>query len=164
MANYSLINEQHPILKETCSPWDWNTDGEIADLGREMLKIMFEHNGIGLAAPQIGLNKRVFVMGNPSQSYICVNPEVISGTGSVKQQEGCLSFPGLWLHVNRHETVQVKYQDIIGKEHIKEFNGIVARVFQHEYDHLNGLCFVNKVSKLSLDLAFKRRKKFLKRK
>ena len=164
MANYNLINEKDPKLIQECTAWDWESDGEIAELGRDMLKVMFEHNGIGLAAPQIGINKRIFVMGNPTQSFICVNPEIVSGTGEAKEQEGCLSFPGLWLHVNRYETVQVKYQDILGKTHEREFTGLAARVFQHEYDHLNGLCFVNKVSKLSLDMATKRRKKFLKRK
>jgi peptide deformylase len=164
MANYSLISEKNPILSTECTPWDWEKDGEIAELGRDMLKVMFEHNGIGLAALQIGINKRVFVMGNPTQSFICVNPEIVSGTGDIKDQEGCLSFPGLWLHVNRHETIQVRYQDILGKTHEREFTGLAARVFQHEYDHLNGQCFVNKVSKLSLELASKRRKKFLKRK
>lgn len=164
MANYNLINEKDPKLRTECTAWDWENDGEIAELGRDMLKVMFEHNGIGLAAPQIGINKRIFVMGNPTQSFICVNPEIVSGTGEAKEQEGCLSFPGLWLHVNRFETVQVKYQDILGKEHEREFTGLAARVFQHEYDHLSGLCFVNKVSKLSLDMATKRRKKFLKRK
>lgn len=164
MANYSLIPEKDPILAAECSLWDWDKDGEVAELGRDMLKVMFEHNGIGLAAPQIGINKRIFVMGNAAQSYICVNPEIISGTGDIKEQEGCLSFPGLWLHVSRYETVQVRYQDILGKTHEREFTGLAARVFQHEYDHLNGQCFVNKVSKLSLELASKRRKKFLKRK
>lgn len=164
MANYSLIPEKDSILQQLSSSWNWEQDGEIAELGRDMLKVMFEHNGIGLAAPQIGINKRVFVMGNSAQSYICVNPEIISGSGEVKEQEGCLSFPGLWLHVNRYETVQVRYEDILGKTHEREFTGMAARVFQHEYDHLNGICFVNKVSKLSLDLASKRRKKFLKRK
>jgi peptide deformylase len=103
-------------------------------------------------------------MGNPELSYICVNPEILEGQGEIKDQEGCLSFPGLYLHVTRYETIKIKYYDILGKEHIKEFKGIQARVFQHEFDHLNGLCFVNKVSKLSLDLATKRRKKNIKRK
>lgn len=163
MANYLLVSEQNPILKEICSPWDWDIDGEIADLGHRMLKTMFENNGIGLAAPQIGVNKCVFVMGNPVQSFICVNPEIVSGNGNIKGEEGCLSFPGLWLHVNRFESIIVKYYDILGKQHEREFSGLMARVFQHEFDHLNGVCFVNRVSKLSLNLAEKRRKKHLKR-
>jgi peptide deformylase len=162
--NRILIKETDPILQTPCQDWNWETDGEVVELAQSMLKSMFENSGIGLAAPQIGISKRIFVMGNPSQSYVCVNPEIISGQGQVKGEEGCLSYPGLYLHVNRHETVQVRYQDIIGKTHEREFTGLVARVFQHEYDHLNGICFVNKVSKLSLELASKRRRKHLKRK
>jgi peptide deformylase len=164
MANHLLVEETNPVLSKPAEPWDWDNDGEVAELAHDMLKVMFENYGIGLAAPQIGINKRIFVMGNPQLSYICVNPEIIEGSGDIKDQEGCLSFPGLYLHVNRYETIKVKYYDILGKEHIKEFKDMQARVFQHEFDHLNGVCFVNKVSKLSLELATKRRKKNIKRK
>lgn len=163
MANYILLKETDPVLTQIAKEWDWEKDGEVAELARDMLKCMFENNGIGLAAPQIGVSKRIFVMGTPQQSYVCVNPKIISGTGQAKDQEGCLSFPGLWLHVNRHETVTVEYQDILGKQHQREFSGLMARVFQHEYDHLDGVCFVNKVGELSLKLATQRRSKNLKR-
>lgn len=164
MTILNLVKESDESLKQTSSDWDWETDGEIAEFAQNMLKLMFENNGIGLAAPQVGVNKRVFVMGNQQRSYICVNPEVTSTSGSRRDLEGCLSFPGLWLNVERPETITVKYQDILGRVQEHEFTGLAARVFQHELDHLNGVCFVNKVGKLSLDLATKRRKKNLKRK
>lgn len=164
MTIYNLVKESDDILKQVSSDWDWDKDGEIAEFAQSMLKLMFEKNGLGLAAPQIGVNKRVFVMGNQQRSYICVNPEIVSTAGLCRDQEGCLSFPGLWLSVERPETITVKYQDIIGRVQEHEFTGLPARVFQHELDHLNGVCFVNKVGKLSLDLATKRRKKNLKRK
>lgn len=164
MTILNLVKESDESLKQTSSDWDWETDGEIAEFAQNMLKLMFENNGIGLAAPQVGVNKRVFVMGNQQRSYICVNPEVTSTSGSKRDLEGCLSFPGLWLNVERPETITVKYQDILGRVQEHEFTGLAARVFQHELDHLNGVCFVNKVGKLSLDLATKRRKKNLKRK
>ena len=164
MSNLSLVNENDPILSIPAKPWDWEADGEVAELAQSMLKLMFENHGIGLAAPQVGIGKRILVMGNKERSYICVNPEIISTEGLYREQEGCLSFPGLWLNVDRAEKIKVKYQDIIGREQEHEFTGIVARIFQHEYDHLNGTCFVNKVGKLSLDLAKKRRAKNLKRK
>lgn len=164
MTQYSLVKETDPILQQSSEPWDWEKDGEVVELAQSMMKIMFENNGIGLAAPQIGINKRLFVMGNAEACYVCVNPEIIEGTGSVKDQEGCLSYPGLWLNVSRYETIKVRYNDLLGREHEREFSGIMARVFQHEYDHLTGICFVNKVSKLSLDLASKRRLKNIKRK
>lgn len=161
MAAYNLIKETDPILSQPATAWDWEVDGEAVELSQTMLKIMFENNGIGLAAPQIGISKRILVMGNPQLSFICINPEIIAEQGQVKDMEGCLSFPGLWLHVTRSETIKVKYQDILGREHEKELSGIQARVFQHELDHLNGQCFVRKVGKLSLDLATRRRKKAL---
>lgn len=162
MENLAFVKETDSILEQPADPWNWDTDGEVAELAKNMLKVMFENRGIGLAGPQLGIGKRIFVMGNPTASYVCINPEIISGQGDIKDIEGCLSFPGLWLHINRYDTVQVKYQDILGRDQEKEFSGLMARVFQHEYDHLNGVCFVNKVSRLSLNLASKRRKKNLK--
>lgn len=164
MTIYNLVKESDDILSQVSSEWDWDKDGEIAEFAQSMLKIMFENNGLGLAAPQIGVSKRVIVMGNQQRSYICVNPEITSTTGTKRDQEGCLSFPGLWLNVERPATITVKYQDIIGRVQEHEFTGLPARVFQHELDHLNGVSFVNKVGKLSLNLATKRRKKNLKRK
>jgi peptide deformylase len=164
MANYTLINENDPILSTAATEWNWDTDGEVAELAKDMLKFMFEHNGIGLAATQLGINKRIFVMGTPNMSFVCVNPKVISTTRTVKDIEGCLSFPGLWLHVDRAAEITVSYQDILGANHEKTFTDLMARVFQHEYDHLNGITFVNKVSRLSLNLAKKRRTKNIKRK
>ena len=161
---YSLVKENDSILSQTATAWDWEADGEVAELAQSMLKIMFENNGIGLAAPQIGVSKRVLVMGNPQRSYICVNPEIVERDGKIRGQEGCLSFPGLWLNVDRAEHIRVRYQDILGRTQEHEFSGMVARVFQHELDHLNGICFVNTVGKLSLEMAQRRRTKNLKRK
>lgn len=159
MYNLKLVKETDQSLRLPNSAWDWEVDGEVVELAQAMLKVMFENNGIGLAAPQVGVNKRLFVMGTPAQSYVCVNPEIISTEGSVKDMEGCLSFPGLWLHVSRPQRITVKYQDILGRWQEKSLEGLQARVFLHEYDHLSGVCFVDKVGKLSLDLATKRRKK-----
>jgi len=163
MTELVLLKETDPILRQPNTAWDWDSDGEVAELAKNMLKVMFENNGIGLAAPQVGINKRIFVMGNQAQSYICVNPEIIESHGKVKDLEGCLSFPGLWLHVSRPETIMVKYQDIVGRWQERSFTGLQARVFLHEYDHLNSVCFVDHVGKLSLDMAQKRRKKNLKK-
>jgi len=164
MTDHKLIKETDPILSTPSTAWDWDKDGEAAELSHAMLKIMFENNGIGLAAPQIGISKRILVMGNPTLSFVCVNPEIISADGLSTAQEGCLSFPGLWLNVNRQESITVQYQDVIGRSHQREFKGLQARVFQHELDHLNGISFTSHVGKLSLELASRRRKKLLKKK
>jgi peptide deformylase len=158
-----LVKEDDPVLRQDAKDWDFAVDGNPNNLIREMSKIMLENNGIGLAAPQIGLSKRLFVMGNETKLYAIINPQVIEGIGSVKDQEGCLSFPNLWLNVTRYEKIKVKYFNALGEEIITEFAGLIARVFLHELDHLDGICFDTKVGKLSLEMAQNRRKKRLRK-
>jgi peptide deformylase len=158
-----LVKENDQVLREVATHWDFNSDGDPTELIRHMAKTMMENNGIGLAAPQVGISKRLFVMGNEQRLYACINPEIIEGTGEYMDQEGCLSFPDLWLHVKRYEKVKVKYYNALGEEIVSEFDGIIGRVFQHERDHLDGVCFDTKVGKLSLEMAKNRRKKRLRK-
>lgn len=158
-----LIKEDDSILRQVCEPWDFETDGDPNDLIRRMAKTMMENNGIGLAAPQVGINKRIFVMGNDTKLYACINPEIIEGEGEIMDREGCLSFPDLWLNVKRHEKIKVRYYNAVGGEIVTEFSGIIARVFQHERDHLDGICYDTRVGKTSLELAKNRRKKKLRK-
>lgn len=154
-----LVKENDPVLRQVAEPWDFTIDGDPNDLIRRMAKVMMENNGIGLACPQVGISKRIFVMGNESKLFACINPEIIEGSGEVMDKEGCLSFPDLWLNVKRNETIKVRYYNAVGAEIVTEFSGIIARVFQHERDHLDGICYDNRVGKLSLEMATKRRKK-----
>lgn len=154
-----LITEDNGVLYDLAAPWDFEKDGSPLELVKEMTRIMFEHRGIGLAAPQIGVSKRIFIMGNKELLIACINPSYFSTTLKTLDLEGCLSFPNLWLRVYRHENVMAKYQDVEGKEIEATFDGIQARVFQHEYAHLEGRVFTQEVSRLSLDLAKKRQKK-----
>ena len=162
---YKLINENNKVLYQKAAPWDFEKDGSPFELIKEMTRMMFENKGIGLAAPQLGVSKELFIMGNAELLIACVNPTYIPvpDTKIVKEIEGCLSFPNLWLHVDRWESIQATYLDASGKEINAEFSGIQARCFQHETDHLRGECFTSKVSKLSLDLAKKRQAKELKK-
>jgi peptide deformylase len=156
-----LVDENNIILRQVSSAWDFTVDGDPNDLIRRMAKVMMENNGIGLAAPQVGISKRIFVMGNETKLYACINPEIIEGTGIAMDREGCLSFPDLWLNVKRQESIKVKFYNAVGSEIITEFTGLIARVFQHERDHLDGICYDTQVGKLSLEFAKKRRKKKL---
>ncbi len=158
-----LVTETDQVLREIAEPWDFTVDGDPSTLIKNMAKVMIENNGIGLAAPQVGVKKRIFIMGNETKLYACINPEITEGSGEVMDLEGCLSFPNLWLNVKRHETIKVKYYNALGQEIITEFNGIMARVYQHERDHLDGVCFDTRVGKLSLEMAKKRRKKKLRK-
>lgn len=155
----SLLKEDDQALRQTASAWDFAVDGDPTELVKSMTKIMFEHNGIGLAAPQVGVLKRLFIMGNSDKLIVCINPTLISGGDFYRDMEGCLSFPNLWLHVNRYKQIQAHYQDISGNVVETVFDGLIARVYQHELDHLDGICFDTRVGPVSLDFAKQKRKK-----
>lgn len=157
--NLTLLNENDPKLREVSAPWDFTVDGDPTELVTAMTKVMIENNGIGLAAPQVGVMKRLFIMGNIDRLFVCINPEIVEGSGEYMEQEGCLSFPDLWLHVKRYESIKAKYYNVSGQEIIKDFFGLFGRIYQHERDHLDGICFDTRTAKLSLDLAKRRRKK-----
>jgi peptide deformylase len=155
----NLLKENDELLRQVAEPWDFNVDGDPAELVRAMTKIMFENNGIGLAAPQVGVLKRLFIMGNTDKLIVCINPTLISGGETYRDMEGCLSFPNLWLHVNRYKQIQAHYQDITGKVVETVFEGLIGRVYQHELDHLDGVCFDTRVGPVSLDFAKQKRRK-----
>jgi len=154
-----LLPEGHEDLKKVSVAWDFVTDGDPKELITKMTKLMFENNGIGLAAPQCGVLKRLFIMGTDQKLYAIINPEIISGEGSERDLEGCLSFPNLWMRVNRLHKIKVRYHDITGQTIETEFTGLIARVFQHENDHLDGICFDSRVGPATLDLAKEKRRR-----
>jgi len=156
-----LLKENDPLLRQATTPYDFGVDGDPTELVKQMTKIMFENNGIGLAAPQVGVMKRMFIMGNTDKLFVCINPTIISGGDFYRDLEGCLSFPNLWLHVNRYKKVQAHYQDINGNVVETVLEGLIARVYQHELDHLDGVCFDTRVGPVSLDFAKQKRKKKL---
>jgi peptide deformylase len=159
-----LIFENSPILRQVCKPVDFNAfEFDPEQLKRDMTGIMRFRRGLGLSAPQVGLLSRVFVMGSENQSAIFFNPEIIkTSTETFLDQEGCLSFPGLWLNISRPNWIIVKYHDETGKDQESKFEMTWSRCFTHELEHLDGICFIDKVSKLKLDMAKKRRLKQLK--
>lgn len=159
-----LVAESDPVLRTPVRSWNDDIGIDKKALVKEMLSYMIIKGGIGLAAPQIGLDLAVFVMGNETESHALFNPRIVSvGKEIVQMQEGCLSFPGLYLNVKRPENVVVQYEDIDGKTQDRELKGIMARVFLHEYDHLMGICFTDRVADLSLKLAQGRRAKNIKK-
>lgn len=117
----------------------------------ELMRLMKQANGIGLAAPQVGVLQRVIVIspeGHKPQALI--NPVVVEAEGEVEMEEGCLSIPGLYGNVKRPERVVVEAMDRRGKEYVYEMEGMPARVVQHEIDHLDGILFIDKVDPSSL--------------
>jgi len=156
-----LVKHPDPILKQEAEHWDFEKHVNAAVVEKEMLEIMKTSNGRGLAANQVGLLRRVFVMKLEDGREIgCFNPYILYGDNNlVTGEEGCLSFPNLWLKVPRHNKINAMYLDNTGKHCIIELEGIDARCFQHELDHLNGVCFTDGISKLKLDLAIKKQRK-----
>lgn len=157
--NLSLVPETSEIIRNKSEEWDFEKDGDPTSLIKGMSKIMLLNGGIGLAAPQVGISKRIFIMGTFGDITACINPKIILGTDKVREQEGCLSFPGLWLYVERYKTVGVQYQTITGEEKITTLTGLKAKVFQHELEHLDGICFDTKVGELALRRGREKQKK-----
>jgi len=157
-----LIAETDERLKTACDPFDYNTGVDLKQLSTGMLELMMKFGGIGLAANQVGLPYNLFMTN--FEPYLFVNPDIIdTGKDETKSVEGCLSFPDLFLPVYRKTEILLTYQDINGKFHTGKFGGIEAKVIQHECDHLHGITFKDRVSKLVLVMAEKKRKKFLNR-
>jgi peptide deformylase len=153
--------ESDPVLKEQAVDWIFGVDENPAQLEIDMIDIMLKHRGRGLAANQVGLTKRVFVIhltGNPSPIAM-FNPKIINQSSiETAGEEGCLSFPDLWLNVKRPEVIEAEYLDNAGNKCIITLSGIDARCFLHELDHLNGVTFNTKVSQLKLAMAVKKQK------
>jgi peptide deformylase len=163
-GKFTLVQENNPVLRQDAELWDFeNPIVPTHELLQEMRQLMLANNGVGLAAPQVGLSTRLFVMGDSNKFIACFNPKIIEfSEEQVKSVEGCLSFPGLLLPVARSERVAVSYIDANGKQNEEWLDGLWARCFQHETDHLNGICFVQQVSKMVLNIAERKRRKIFK--
>jgi len=160
-----LKYEPHALLHQRLTEFTFDGDLDPEQLEHDMLAVMHENRGIGLAANQVDIQSRVFVIGSNGidgfpKPQAFFNP-MITGTSreTSLDREGCLSFPGLWLKVSRPIWVEMTYQDSRGLWNDVRVDGYVAKVVQHEIDHLDGICFTNRVSKLKIEMALKKMKK-----
>ena len=162
--NLALLEENNPQLLEVSEEWDFRIDGSPEELVRAMSKFMADNGGVGLAAPQVGIKKRIFIMGNFTKLVACINPKIVSLSDERKNDlEGCLSFPDLFMKVKRPTTAVVQYHTVSGELVERELTGFECRVFLHEYDHLIGVTFDQRVGDLSFKMAKDKRKKELKK-
>lgn len=165
MALLQLVDESHPNLRQPAKP--------VLDFGKafqtivdDLLETMYEVNGAGLAATQVGLDIRVAVIdvtADRNQPLVLVNPEIIDSASEQSMEMGCLSLPGCWAAVKRSGWVKVRAQDRYGETFEMEGEGILAEAFQHEIDHLDGILFIDKLSPLKQKMVRQRAKKLLKR-
>ena len=138
-----LTPNTHPILHERVKPC--SKDLDRPEMSRILKENMIHYEGVGLSANQIGINERVFVMIldiDTQETITCFNPKILKySKDTVVMEEGCLSYPDVYLDVSRPESVVVKYEDEGKKVHKLKLEGLAARVFQHEYDHMEGIDF-----------------------
>jgi peptide deformylase len=152
MALREILEYPDPRLREVAKPVE-RVDDEIRRLLDDMAETMYDAPGVGLAANQIGVDKRIFVIDiaaedEPSELYAFVNPEILELDGTQTWNEGCLSFPGVSEEIKRAERVKVRALDRNGKPFELEAEGLLAVAIQHENDHLNGVLMIDKLSAL----------------
>jgi len=158
MAIRKITEYPEKVLGEVGQPVT-EFDQDLADLCADMFETMYNADGVGLAAPQIGLNLRLFVMDCEGVKLIAANPEIISTEGEQSSQEGCLSVGKVPAVVVRPMKATLKAQDENGKWFEREAEGYAARAFLHETDHCNGKLFIDHLPKLRRDMIIKRFKK-----
>ena len=141
----------------------------VTEFCNNMFETMKNYGGIGLSANQVGKPYRLFVMGdnpqiNNGQKWVCINPEITNvSKDTIRYKEGCLTFPFLFLDIERPQDISVEYLDENLEKKEEHMTGIVARCFQHEFDHMQGIVFTEHVSKLKLEMALKKRDKQIKK-
>jgi peptide deformylase len=136
-----------PVLLSGAAPVE-KVDEHVRAVVAEMRRVMFELKGVGLAAPQVGVPLRLMLVcptGSPGEERVLVNPRIVTSGTQVLGEEGCLSFPGIYGRVERAKQVRVAYQDLEMRPQVLELDGFVARIVQHEGDHLDGRVFVDRM-------------------
>jgi len=154
-VSLQVIHYPHPVLRHRSKPIK-KVDAELRRLVAEMFNLMYEHEGVGLAANQVGLPYRLFVA-NPQADrdseeteQVFINPVIRSGKGLAEAEEGCLSIPGVHAHVLRKDTVQIQAYDLAGNELNLDLDELPARIAQHEIDHLDGVLFIDRLAPAQL--------------
>ena len=163
---YPIVKYGDPVLEKPAEPVTV-FDATLKQLIEDMFESMYAAHGVGLAAPQIGISKRLAVIDvtlgkNPEAKIVLANPEIIHFEGEQREEEGCLSIPGFRGNVARPQYVTVRAQDITGKTFEMNGEGLLARAFCHETDHLEGILFIQHLGLLRRDMIRRRIRKLRK--
>lgn len=150
------LNDKH--LLERCKDFDFVFPPfDPIEFSKELVKTMYEKNGLGIAANQVGVPYRIFAMRGSPENFVIFNPKIVwESDKQVVLEEGCLSYPGLVVKIKRPEFVRVRFNTPNGETLTKQFIGMTARIFQHEYDHLEGNRFYDKANKFHRDQAMRK--------
>jgi peptide deformylase len=163
---YPIVKYGNPVLETPSAPVTVFDDG-LETLVEDMFESMYEAHGVGLAAPQIGISKRLAVIDvsfreDPDAKLVLVNPQIIHHEGKLAQTEGCLSVPDFRESVTRAKKVTIRAQDVHGKWYEKTGEELLARAFSHEIDHLDGKLYISHISALKRDLMKRKIRKLVK--
>ena len=163
MAILKIRHYPDTVLKKVAAPID-DFDDSLRQLAHDMAETMYAAPGVGLAAPQVGISKRLTVIDcssreEDSQLLVLVNPEIIDREGETFEEEGCLSVPEYYARIPRSAKVTVRFQDLDQRMHTIEAGGLTAIACQHEIDHLDGILFVDRLSPLKRSIFRKKWKK-----
>ena len=161
-----LLHETHPIIHKEPVHWQFGVNPDPKRMHDVMLENMVYHRGLGLSANQIGMPVKVFAMrvDDSDNAIVCFNPKITKESDeTVMMKEGCLSYPQLYLNVKRPQAIEGTYQNADGDEINVHFEGLAARIFHHEMDHMEGNTFLNRVKKVFLQSARRKQKKLLRK-
>ena len=156
---YTLLEPDHPLLLTALPEITAETEPESRqELLDNMVETMKHYGGIGLSANQCGIPIRMFVFGDNNNYVPCFNPRIIKTAGErIPIEEGCLTYPGLFVKIFRPESVTATFEDENRELHEETFTGLMARVFLHEMDHMDGIDFTSRAGKMALDIAKRKR-------
>jgi len=156
---YDLVPDSHPLLHTKLDKFDFSDPPiDPVQLVNNLIETMYQHRGMGLSANQCGLPYRVFVL-HSQETLALFNPIIVDQTSDeVKLEEGCLTFPNLWLPIKRPSIIKVRYQDPFGEFRTDKFIGMTARCIQHELDHLNGIDYRQRANQIHLQRALNQKK------
>jgi len=167
MTLRNILLHPDPRLKKVCEPVA-DVDTKIRKLASDMLETMYDAPGVGLAGPQVGVMKRIFVIDcadsdSVANPMVLINPQITWVSEALNTyEEGCLSIPDIYEAVTRPEMVRMSYLDVNGKEHEDEFDELYATAVQHELDHLDGVLFIDHISKMKRTMITNKMKKLKK--
>lgn len=147
MSVLEIVKYPSPALRGETQPVE-AFDDDLKKLVANMFETMYFSNGVGLAAPQVGVLRKLIVIDWNGHRYVLINPEILDQEGEERREEGCLSFPGIYEDVTRPERIRVAYVDENRTQHEEEIEGFLARVFSHEIDHLNATLLIDHLSPL----------------
>ena len=155
---YNLLEKDHPMVHMRME--EDNQPKDRVEFAKDMAESMKDWGGIGLSANQVGFPYRMFVMGDAKNYMSCYNPKIIEESDvMVPIDEGCLTYPGLFVKIRRPDWIEVEFEDENGEKHTDTFEGLMCRVFQHEMDHMDGIDFTSRAKKMDLNIAKRKLKR-----